>query len=100
MEHKVKINRIIPEIVDVYHINGNMLGTLNNQDEYYDLAVQLMEKGLESEYYFIWRGKRLELKERGYLTEWPYGDSNMKAIIRIAQAVTDRIKKGYGSNTT
>lgn len=67
----LKINKIIPETVNVYDPQDNLLGTVNEY-EFLDLRAQIKEKQLDG-YYVIHNGEKVAINKNGQIIDWPYG---------------------------
>lgn len=72
LEKSIEIKRIFPERVDLYNSSDELLGTLYNEYELYNVLIQIAKKELAG-HYIVWKGKKILIANDGKISDWPEG---------------------------
>lgn len=71
------VNRYVSPKLNMYDINNTLICVLNNEHEFNNMRIQLLKKGLNNKYYFIWNNNgdllKITLDESGNMSSFPRG---------------------------
>jgi len=68
----IKIIKVIPEKVELFSPNGDLVGILDNDHELNKIQIQIAKVGWCG-YYIIWNEIKILILPNGELEQWPKG---------------------------
>lgn len=70
---EIIIERYRTPTVYLYKLNGELVGTIDNEHECNKVRIQMLKKKVTDKYYFMWEDIKLTVDTEGNLSSFPLG---------------------------